>query len=65
MGEPPLAYITRWRLSLAANRLRTGDRTIAQIAQELGYGSEVAFSRAFKRRFGLAPGAYRRRTTAA
>jgi AraC-like DNA-binding protein len=65
VGEPPLAYVARWRLSLAANWLQRDEQTIAQIAQRLGYASEVALSRAFKRLFKVPPGAYRRRSTAA
>src|SRR5262249_54270531 len=61
VGEPPLAYLTRWRMHLAGARLREGNCTVAQIAEQLGYQSDVAFSRAFRRQFGAPPGTYRRR----
>ncbi len=59
VGMPPLTYATQWRLELAARRLRTSDATLAEIAAEIGYESEFAFSRAFKRVVGSAPGAFR------
>lgn len=60
LGEPPHAYLARWRLQLAARLLETTPRTIVQIAGEVGYESEAAFNRAFKRDFGLPPAQYRR-----
>lgn len=60
VGEPPLHYVTRWRMLKAASLLREGQSTIAQIAEAVGYDSEAAFSKAFKRALGAAPGAYRR-----
>jgi AraC-like DNA-binding protein len=60
VGEPPLHYVTRWRMQKAASLLRDGQSTIAQIAAAVGYDSEAAFSKAFKRALGVAPGAYRR-----
>lgn len=60
VGEPPLSYVTRWRMQKAASLLREGNATIAQIAEAVGYDSEAAFSKAFKRALGSAPGAYRR-----
>jgi AraC-like DNA-binding protein len=60
VGEPPVAYLARWRLSLAARALEAENRSLAQIARRVGYASEVAFSRAFRRHFGVAPGTYRR-----
>jgi len=60
VGEPPLSYVTRWRMQKAASLLREGNSTIAQIAESVGYDSEAAFSKAFKRALGSAPGAYRR-----
>ncbi|HET9959800.1 MAG TPA: AraC family transcriptional regulator [Polyangiaceae bacterium] len=60
VGEPPLHYVTRWRMQKAASLLREGRSTIAQIAESVGYESEAAFSKAFKRAVGSAPGAYRR-----
>lgn len=61
VGRGPLEYLTGWRIEVAAARLRRGDDTVATIAREVGYGSESAFSVAFKRAVGVSPGAYRRR----
>jgi AraC-like DNA-binding protein len=55
LGEPPLAYLTRWRLQLASRLLETSQKTIQQIAAEVGYDSEAGFNRAFKREFGTPP----------
>jgi len=63
VGEPPLRYITRWRLTKAAAYLRTGTGKLTEIARLVGYDSEVALSKAFKRTFGIAPGAYRHSDT--
>jgi AraC-like DNA-binding protein len=60
VGEPPLSYVTRWRMQKAANMLRDGKQTLAAVAAQVGYDSEAAFSKAFKRAVGSAPGAYRR-----
>lgn len=60
IGQPPMQYLTRWRLQLAANQLRSGTRGVAAIAAEVGYESEAAFSRAFKREMGTTPAAWRR-----
>ncbi len=60
VGEPPLAYVTRWRMQKAAGLLRQSSATLADIAERVGYDSEAAFSKAFKRAVGSAPGAYRR-----
>jgi AraC-like DNA-binding protein len=60
VGQPPMQYLTRWRLQLAANLLRSGARNIASVAADVGYDSEAAFSRAFKRELGVAPAAWRR-----
>lgn len=60
VGQGPLEYLTRWRVELAAKRLRDGGDTLAAIAHAVGYGSESAFSVAFKRTLGVAPGDYRR-----
>jgi AraC-like DNA-binding protein len=59
-GQSPMAYLTAWRMSLAARRLRDGDATVRQIAHEVGYDSEFAFARAFKRATGSAPGQHRK-----
>jgi AraC-like DNA-binding protein len=60
LGEPPMQYLTRWRLALAARMLREGREPIIRIAEESGYESEGAFSRAFKREFGVPPASWRR-----
>ncbi|WP_026343831.1 AraC family transcriptional regulator [Nocardia sp. BMG111209] len=65
VGEPPLAYLTRWRLTIAARLLREDDLPVGAIALRAGYGSEFAFNKAFKREYGLAPGRYRRQTRSA
>jgi len=64
VGEPPLAYLGRVRLQRGARLLETNDRTVLQVALEIGYGSEAAFSRAFKREFGVPPARYRRERVA-
>ncbi len=60
LGEPPMAYLTRWRLTLAAQELRTSHKTVLQVALEVGYQSESAFNRAFKRELGVPPARYRK-----
>jgi AraC-like DNA-binding protein len=60
IGQPPMQYLTRWRLQLAADLLHSSQRAIAAIAAEVGYDSEAAFSRAFKRELGAAPATWRR-----
>jgi AraC-like DNA-binding protein len=62
LGESPLGYLARWRLQLAARALDTTRKAIVQVASEVGYESQAAFSRAFKREFGLSPARYRRRS---
>lgn len=64
VGEPPLSYLTRWRLELAARQLRETDQAIPAIARRVGYTSEFAFSRAFRRARGLPPSRYRANTRA-
>ncbi len=59
LSETPIAYLTRWRLQLGAQMLKTTSSSVAQIAAEVGYESEPAFNRAFKREFGLPPARYR------
>jgi len=59
VGEPPLAYLTRWRMDLAARQLRETANAVSSIAHGVGYTSEFAFSRAFTRLRGVAPGRYR------
>ena len=59
LSEPPMTYLTRWRLQLAARSLERTSRGVAEIAGDVGYESEAAFNRAFKREFGKPPGRYR------
>jgi AraC-like DNA-binding protein len=60
VGEPPAAYLVRWRMTLAREALRSGTAGLAEVADEVGYSSEAALSRAFKRHMGISPGAWRR-----
>lgn len=60
VGEPPLAYLTGWRMDLAADLLRDGDGTIAAVARDVGYDDAFAFSVAFKRARGMSPSEWRR-----
>jgi len=59
LSEPPMTYLTRWRLQVAARSLEKTSRGVADIAADVGYESEAAFNRAFKREFGEPPGRYR------
>ena len=59
LGQPTKQYITQWRLQLALNLLRSTDSSIAQIANQVGYDSEYAFNRAFKRFVGVPPATWR------
>ncbi|MBW8484578.1 AraC family transcriptional regulator [Actinomadura parmotrematis] len=63
LGRSPIRYLTDWRLHLADDLLATTDRPVAVIARRVGYESEEAFGRAFKRRYGASPGAWRRTRT--
>jgi AraC-like DNA-binding protein len=65
VGEPPMQYLMRWRLAIAARALRSGAEAIVRIAERAGYESDAAFSRAFKREFGMPPAAWRRRAALA
>lgn len=60
VGQPPMQYLTHWRMHVAAQQLREGRGSVAQIGFAVGYESEAAFSRAFKRQFGTSPGNWRR-----
>ena len=59
LGRSPIRYLTEWRMHLAADLLATTDLTVATVARRVGYTSEEAFSRAFKRSHGSAPGSWR------
>ncbi|WP_236241323.1 AraC family transcriptional regulator [Streptomyces sp. CC228A] len=59
VGEPPMAYLTGWRLTVAADLLRETDATVEAVARRVGYGGAFAFSAAFKRERGVSPHAYR------
>jgi len=60
IGQPPIQYLTRWRLTIAAQRLRNEKTTLVRVAEDCGYESEAAFNRAFKRALGTTPAAWRR-----
>ena len=60
VGEPPIAFLTSWRLAMAADMLRSSRTTIATIARDVGYGTPFALSSAFKRTYGISPNTYRR-----
>ena len=62
LGEGPIAYLTRWRLRLAAQMLATTSHGVARIAADVGYRSDAALNRAFKREFGLPPARFRSRS---
>lgn len=59
LGQAPIEYLTSWRMQLAADRLSSGSDSVAAIAADVGYESEAAFNRAFKRVTGVTPGAWR------
>jgi AraC-like DNA-binding protein len=60
IGVPPMHYLIHWRLQVATQKLRNSSASLAQVAESVGYDSEAAFSRAFKRTFGAAPATWRR-----
>jgi AraC-like DNA-binding protein len=64
IGQSPMAYLTDWRLELGAESLRSSSRSVQRVALEVGYESEAAFNRAFKRRFKAPPARYRRESRA-
>lgn len=60
IGAPPITYLTRWRMQVAAQRLYESRRSVAQISADVGYESEIAFARAFKRQFSMSPAQWRK-----
>jgi AraC-like DNA-binding protein len=60
VGEPVMSYVARWRMQVAVAALKDEGATVGQLADRLGYRSEAAFSRAFKRVIGVSPGAIRK-----
>ena len=60
IGVPPMHYLANWRMQVATQKLRTTNASLAQVAETVGYDSEAAFSRAFKKAFGTAPATWRR-----
>lgn len=60
VGQPPMQYLTRWRLQLAARELTLAGKPLLAIAMQIGYDSEAAFTRAFKREFGMPPSSWRK-----
>lgn len=60
LAQPPIRYLTEWRLGLASALLRTTDASVGEVAAKVGYKSDEGFSRAFKRAFGVAPSDWRR-----
>jgi AraC-like DNA-binding protein len=63
IGQPPMKYLTHWRMQVAAHKLRENRCTISQIAFDVGYESEAAFTRAFRREMGAPPAAWRKQST--
>lgn len=61
IGRTPIAYLTWWRMTLAARQLRDADATLATVARQAGYASEFAFAHAFKKEFGCPPGKFRKK----
>jgi AraC-like DNA-binding protein len=59
LGEPPMSYLTRWRLQLGAQMLKSSSRSVAEVAAGVGYESEAAFNRAFKREYRVPPARFR------
>lgn len=60
LGQPPMQYLARWRLQIAAQELLIGNKSLAAVAEQVGYDSEAAFNRAFKREFGMPPAGWRK-----
>lgn len=64
LGEPPMAYLARWRVKLGAELLQSTEDSVAEVAATVGYGSEAAFNRAFKRELDCPPAQWRRKRNA-
>jgi AraC-like DNA-binding protein len=64
VGSSPMQYLTQWRMLLAANLLSRGNLPLARIAEDVGYQTDTAFSRAFRREFGEPPAAWRKNQAA-
>ncbi|MEM5311984.1 AraC family transcriptional regulator [Paraburkholderia sp. JHI869] len=60
LGQPPMQYLARWRMQIAAHELLTGSKPLTAVAEQIGYESEAAFSRAFRREFGMPPAGWRK-----
>jgi AraC-like DNA-binding protein len=65
LGESPIAYLAQWRLKLGAEILQSTEHSVAEVAAAVGYGSEAAFNRAFKREYDCPPAQFRRKRNAA
>src|SRR3989442_146330 len=63
LGESPMAYLAQWRLGMGAEILQSAEDSVAEVAAAVGYGSEAAFNRAFKREFDCPPAKFRRLRT--
>jgi AraC-like DNA-binding protein len=63
IGTPPMHYLANWRMQVATEKLRSTNASLAQVADSIGYESEAAFSRAFKKSFGTPPATWRRANT--
>jgi AraC-like DNA-binding protein len=64
VGVPPMQYLAQWRLALAASLLRHGNARLGEVAEQVGFESETAFNRAFKRAHGVAPHRWRQQQQA-
>jgi AraC-like DNA-binding protein len=60
LGDPPMRYLARHRMNIAANLLRNGRQNVCNVAYSIGFNSEAAFNRAFKKEFGVPPGIWRK-----
>jgi AraC-like DNA-binding protein len=60
LGQPPMQYLARWRMQIAAQELLASSKSLAAVAEQIGYESEAAFSRAFRREFGMPPAGWRK-----